>query len=137
VVALATASGGVSYPQASVRTLIELLLARVHEGVRPVEAAIGGSSWKLRAAIAVPGSGRVLRRDLKSSVGCWVRSLLSGYPFELTLSERCLSRRSGGPRRYRYARGDGADTRVFSRRRSERVLCRAVILCERFVCRNA
>ncbi len=39
-VGLATTSGGVSYPQASVRTLIELL-ARVHEGVRPVGAAIG------------------------------------------------------------------------------------------------
>jgi len=40
MVALATLSEGVSYPQASVRTLIELL-ARVHEGVRPVGAAIG------------------------------------------------------------------------------------------------
>jgi hypothetical protein len=59
VVALATLSEGVSYPQASVRTLIELLVARVHEGVRPVGAAIGGSSLKLRAAIAVPGTGRV------------------------------------------------------------------------------
>ncbi len=59
MVALATLSKGVSYPQASVRTLIELLVARVHEGVRPVGAAIGGSSSKLRAAIAVPGTGRV------------------------------------------------------------------------------
>ncbi len=58
MVALATLPEGVSYPQASVRTLIELL-ARVHEGVRAVGAAIGGSSLKLRAAIAVPGTGRV------------------------------------------------------------------------------
>jgi len=58
-VALATTLMGVSYPQASVRTLVELFLARVHEGVRPVGAAIGSSSSRLRAAIAVPGTGRV------------------------------------------------------------------------------
>jgi len=58
LVALATLSEGVSYPQASVRTLIKLL-ARVHEGVRPVGAAIVESSLKLTAANAVPGTGRV------------------------------------------------------------------------------
>ena len=59
-VALATRSEGVSLPAGVCsHSWWGSSLALVHEGVRPVGAAIGGAGLRPWAAAAVPGIGRV------------------------------------------------------------------------------
>ena len=50
---------GVSTRRRLFALLVGYCMTPVHEGVRPVGAAIGRASSRLRAAIAVPGTGRV------------------------------------------------------------------------------
>jgi len=53
------APGCVSARRRLFALLVGYMVTPVHEGVRPVGAAIGGASSRLWPAIAVPGTGRV------------------------------------------------------------------------------